>query len=341
MIRLTFFVAIRQIVLNCSIIHRTTISKPILFQTNNIHTNSSLFKTTFDIRIPLAGGLAGAFSTAILFPIDTYKTMRQTDSKVVSWQSAIEQLKEKGFDKVYSGFIPSVLGSMISSAIYFGTYEWSKLQINNNFREILSRPMINALAAISGNIMSSFVFVPKDALKQQMQYMKISSTQQKQSIIQLIVSIFKSKGILGFYSSYKTTLIRNIPSAIVRFTLYEELKYYSTSFNSSSLIGVRRYDSTPIMYLVSGAVASSLSSGLTTPFDVIKTRIATGMIAPKTSVLSACRTIIKTEGYAALYRGIQARMIWSALFGGIGFYTFEKCKIILNVPDNFKRSITV
>ena len=30
-----------------------------------------------DLRLPLAGGLAGGFSNAVLFPLDTIKTMQQ------------------------------------------------------------------------------------------------------------------------------------------------------------------------------------------------------------------------------------------------------------------------
>ena len=30
-----------------------------------------------DLRLPLAGGIAGGFSNAVLFPLDTIKTMQQ------------------------------------------------------------------------------------------------------------------------------------------------------------------------------------------------------------------------------------------------------------------------
>ena len=89
------------------------------------------------------------------------------------------------------------------------------------------------LAAASGNIMSSIVFVPKDAIKQQMQAIKTgsipwvrmspfysSSIKSSVSTIRLpdvIKSIIKKKGFEGFYPNYGATLMRNIPSAVVRF----------------------------------------------------------------------------------------------------------------------------
>ena len=34
----------------------------------------------------------------------------------------------------------------------------------------------------------------------------------------------REKGIRGLYSGYQSTLMRNVPSAVMRFALYEELK---------------------------------------------------------------------------------------------------------------------
>ena len=44
------------------------------------------------------------------------------------------------------------------------------------------------------------------------------------SFLDLIRDIYKQQGLAGFYPGYMATLAKNIPSAIVRFTVYEELK---------------------------------------------------------------------------------------------------------------------
>jgi hypothetical protein len=38
-------------------------------------------------------------------------------------------------------------------------------------------------------------------------------------------------------------------------------------------------------------------------------------------------------GFKGLYRGVTARILWSGLFGGIGFTCFETMKTILKVPE--------
>ena len=185
-----------------------------------------------------SGGLAGGISNALLYPIDTIKTMQQSDKSIKGFKSAITKLQNGngGLIKLYSGFWAAVVGSIPSSAIYFGSYETSKRLLYQNCEDRISRPFIHMLAAASGNIMSSFVFVPKDAIKQQMQAIKTgsipwvrmspfysSSIKSSVSTIRLpdvIKSIMKKKGIKGFYPNYRATLMRNIPSAVVRLLFY-------------------------------------------------------------------------------------------------------------------------
>ena len=189
----------------------------------NALTSSSLYIT---------GGLAGGISNAILYPIDTIKTMQQSDKSIKGFKSAIAKLQGSrgGLFKLYSGFWPAVIGSVPSSAIYFGSYETSKRLLFDNYQNRMSRPVIHMLAAASGNIMSSFVFVPKDAIKQQMQAIKTGSIpwvrmspfysptardRGSVTLFEVMKSIMKKKGIRGFYPNYRATLMRNIPSAVV------------------------------------------------------------------------------------------------------------------------------
>ena len=190
-----------------------------------------------------------------------------------------------GFGQLYSGFWAAVMGSIPSSALYFGTYETAKKYLYHKVGgetagtiQHYSRPFIHMLAAASGNVMSSIVFVPKDAIKQQLQAIKtgsipslhgkISSTVSLQDVVW---NILKSKGMKGFYPNYRVTLMRNIPSAVIRFTLYEELRLIvqktvnTTEHNPLLSVG----------YMIAGGLASAFASAATTPFDLVKTRLGT------------------------------------------------------------------
>lgn len=86
--------------------------------------------------------------------------------------------------------------------------------------------------------------------------------------------------------------------------------------------------------LFAGGLASGFSSGLTTPLDVIKTRLSTGLLPPGSPVFASIATIAKKEGIRALYAGATTRIAWSALYGGIGLYSFECTKRVLAAENS-------
>ena len=155
-------------------------------------------------KIALAGGLAGGVATGVLYPIDTIKTMRQSDPSLKSLSTVLKKLREIGISKAYSGFLPSVIGSIPSSAIYFGTYETMKLYFSP-LVGIFPRQFVNMLAAGMGNLISSFVFVPKELVKTRLQSMK-TSTKDMRAMLQVVRDIYRTAGFKGFYPSYRATV---------------------------------------------------------------------------------------------------------------------------------------
>jgi solute carrier family 25 S-adenosylmethionine transporter 26 len=316
------------------------------------HTYSNVRKLSFDLRLALAGGnvivrlftlslnlalisftpgIAGGISTLILHPIDTYKTMLQADMTVSSIRTAFQRLKERGFSKAYSGSVAAVLGAIPSSSLYFGTYEFSKKLYGDFLFPLSNRALIHMMSAASGNIISSLIFVPKEVVKQKLQALKTSAVTtpiDSTTIVSVMNSIFRQRGLKGFYSGYRATLFRNIPSAIIRFTLYEELKLLLAK--NEKMRDNRWHD---LCYLFAGSLASSVSTALTTPIDVIKTRMAVESIPSGTNFITAFKLIAKREGLRSLFTGVKARIVWSSLYGGIGLFCFEQCKKLLQVED--------
>jgi solute carrier family 25 S-adenosylmethionine transporter 26 len=245
--------------------------------------------------------------------------------------------------KAYRGVVPATLGAIPSSAIYFGAYETmktciSKIVPDNTFS---SRLTIHALAAASGNALSSLIFVPKELIKQQLQYSNTST------IRSILSSTLKESGIRGLYCGYQATLIRNIPSAIIRFVLYEEFKYkcisddgdhHSHTSSSSSSSSNFHHTMLPKLFLA-GALAGAIASGFMTPVDVIKTRLATKTI-PTKGFVQSLQYLMETEGLRALYAGAPSRMIWSGAFSAIGFGTFETAKTALGVTHTHTHTPT-
>ena len=59
------------------------------------------------------------------------------------------------------------------------------------------------------------------------------------------------------------------------------------------------------------------------------------MLPRGTSIPSAVIAIYKAEGAKGLFAGVYPRMMWSALFGGVGLMLFESFKAVVGaVPEN-------
>lgn len=290
----------------------------------------------------VAGGIAGGFTNATLHPIDTVKTKLQTRgaSKLYSGPLDVvaKVVAKQGIAGLYSGVQAAFVGSIISSSVYFGTYELGK----GIFTSIGNCPktLVPPLAAALGNITSSAVLVPKEVVKQRMQAGMVGSA------LEVFLQTIRSEGVGGLYAGYSAALLRNLPSNIISFSTFEYLK----------LTWLRDGEKTalePWQSVVSGAAAGALSASLTTPLDVVKTRLMTqarktvsssGLSEVRaeataraqaiaaytyTGVASTLQQIWVEEGVLGLTKGMGSRLFYSACFSALGFFAFETTRVIV------------
>ncbi|KAK4536763.1 hypothetical protein CDCA_CDCA09G2788 [Cyanidium caldarium] len=298
-------------------------------------------------RVAVAGGLAGAIVNGLLHPLDTVKSVRQADPARYSRRTlgTLQQLvRESGAGVLYRGILPAVIGAATSSSIYFGTYETVKSLLmaararrsaatttttSVSLPPMGERSMIHMLAAASGNIASSIIFVPKEVLKQRLQAGREATVWQ----------VWQHQHLRGLYWGYRATLLRNVPTTVLNFVFYEELKIRLVQLRrlwrahrsgppAASLEPVTPH---AVELLLAGSMAGALSSALTTPLDVVKTKFSTATSArlSSLSVLGMLRHVLQQEGPAGLFRGVSARAFWAGAFSAIGFGTYEFCKSLL------------
>jgi solute carrier family 25 S-adenosylmethionine transporter 26 len=209
-----------------------------------------------------------------------------------------------------------------SSALYFGAYETTKTALQTRLaydeNSLWNRLWVFGLSAASGNILSSAAFVPKELIKQQMQY---TGTNMQTTVL----GVLRKDGPSGLYRGYQATLIRNIPSAVLRFAIYEEIKRVWNQDEQPAPIGFSW------KLFIAGAVAGAVASGVMTPVDVLKTRLSTGTCP--VDARSCFQYVVEQEGWKGLYAGAGSRMAFSGLFSAIGFGSFEAAKCWLGVSD--------
>lgn len=132
--------------------------------------------------------------------------------------------------------------------------------------------------------------------------------------------------VLGeLYRGAGITIAREIPFTVLQFTMWESLKEgYAkrvAAKNGDGSVGVVPA-STSAMF---GSVAGAISAGLTTPLDVVKTRVMLarrGGDEGRVRVRDVVREISK-EGFGAFWRGIGPRVAWIGIGGAVFLGSYQ------------------
>ena len=249
-----------------------------------------------------AGATAAAAVEAALYPIDTIKTRLQA---AVKGQS----LKLTG---LYAGIGGNLAGAIPGTALFFGVYEPIKRKLLEALPENASGAAHFTAASCAG-IAASLIRVPTEVVKQRLQ------TGQFANVSAAVRGIVSKEGVRGLYAGHASFLLRDLPFDAIEFVAYEQLKLAYAK-------AVRR-DLNTSEVAVLGAGAGAMTGALTCPFDVIKTRLMTqGSTGMYKNVFDCGIKLVREEGYAALFKGVQPRVLWISIGGSVFFTALEKSK---------------
>lgn len=243
------------------------------------------------------------------FPIDTVKTRLQ--AKGGFWANG-------GTKGVYKGLGSAVVASAPGASLFFVTYDGTKRLLIPALRTKIDDSRVadglsHMIAASAGEIAACTVRVPAEVVKQRTQ------AGLHKSSLEAFMSIMRnenSEGIRrGLYRGWGSTILREIPFTAIQFPLYEYLKTQLTSTNEN------------IKGAICGSIAGGVAAAVTTPLDVIKTRLM--LMKSRMSVVQVARCIYQEEGAGAFWRGVGPRTMWISAGGAIflGVYEFSRIRI--------------
>jgi len=156
--------------------------------------------------------------------------------------------------------------------------------------------------------MATLVGVPTEVVKQRMQAGLYGSLREA------ACTIMTKEGPMGFYTGYLTTVIREIPFALIQFPLWERMKKEVGDWQGRP--------TSPWQGAVCGSLAGSFSASVTNPLDMVKTR---QMLGQNSSGFASTMSQVYGEGGAlALFRGVGPRTFWMGLGGFIFFGAYEQ-----------------
>ena len=171
------------------------------------------------------------------------------------------------------------------------------------------------LAASLGEVAACAVRVPTEVVKQRAQ------ASQHPSSLAALTHILRQRQTHGLarvwqelYRGWSITIIREVPFTIIQFPLWEAMKRYRCGQTG-------RKEVTGWEGGVLGSIAGAVAAGLTTPLDVLKTRM---MLAKEKQPMSTMlSTILKESGPKAFFAGLGPRIGWISVGGAIFLGSYQ------------------
>ncbi|KAJ4288934.1 hypothetical protein N0V90_011275 [Kalmusia sp. IMI 367209] len=239
----------------------------------------------------LAGGIGGLTGDMLMHSLDTVKTRQQGDPhmppKYTSMGNTYYTIwRQEGIKRgLYGGVEPAFVGSFLGTCAFFGTYEWSKrLMIDNGIAPSISY----FTAGLVADLAAAPVYVPSEVLKTRLQLQGrhnnpfFNSGYNYRSTLDAARTIARTEGFGALFYGYKATLWRDLPFSALQFAFYEEERELAKQYMGSKDIGLP-------LEILTAASAGGMAGVITTPLDVVKTRIQTQQ--PSTLVTPAYPSI--------------------------------------------------
>jgi len=262
-----------------------------------------------------------------------------------TWDALFKIGKTEGLSSLWSGLSPTLVLAIPTTVVYFTLYEQLKTKISlmhRNFKglspEAYSSPSSISLASgASARFVAVLLVSPLELIRTKMQSQKMPFSQ----VTRCLEDLVKTQGLRGLWRGCTATLLRDVPFSGLYWPLYENTK---DRLRTSLLVSSPREEF--LVSFASGALAGSVASTVTLPFDVIKTfrQIDIGekeiMGVKKGEVpsnLNVARDLVAKQGPRALFVGLIPRLLKVAPACAIMISSYEYCKGLFkdyNIKDN-------
>lgn len=178
-----------------------------------------------------------------------------------------------------------------------------------------NQALVHMLAASLGEVAACAVRVPTEVVKQRAQAKQFPSS------MAALTHILNQRRTHGFvhvwqelYRGWTITIIREVPFTIIQFPLWEVLKRYRCNQTG-------RKEVTGLEGGVLGSLAGAVAAGLTTPLDVLKTRMM--LAREKVPMGEMLGRILRESGPRAFFAGIGPRIGWISVGGAIFLGSYQ------------------
>ncbi|KAL2680981.1 hypothetical protein Neosp_008584 [[Neocosmospora] mangrovei] len=297
-----------------------------------------------EIYATKAGAIAAFTVDLLVYPLDTIKTRYQSQDYIKTY-AASSTKKPPVWRGLYQGIGSVVLATlpagllMFPAGLFFSTYESAKQVIGTTS---LPQPLVHSSASAIAEMASCLVLAPAEVIKQNAQMLRGETSGKGSSTsLQAFRQLAGTGASPRLFTGYTALVARNLPFTALQFPIFEHMR---------ARVWESRGDDAPEPTLVETGLVTGLSAGgagsvaafMTTPSDVVKTRmmlsagsegneVAAKMEGKraKKGAWTVTQEVYRERGVRGFFRGAALRSGWTMLGSGLYLGTYEMAKVWL------------
>lgn len=221
------------------------------------------------------------------------------------------------------------MGSAPGAAFFFVTYEEVKSRLRVLREDGMGdgstsargggkgwiEPVEHMVAASVGEVAACAVRVPTEVVKQRAQAAQYPSSM---AALRFILAQRGDIGTLGvwreMYRGWSITILREVPFTAIQFPLWEGMKAWRRRLHGRSQTSATESG-------IFGSIAGAVAAGLTTPLDVLKTRMM--LAKERQAAMSLFVQLWRESGPKAFIAGLGPRVMWISAGGTVFLGTYQ------------------
>lgn len=223
-------------------------------------------------------------------------------------------IQEGGVGSLYQGLVPVLQSLCVSNFVYFYTFHSLKAVTTpkGGSSSALRDLFLGTVAGIINVMTTTPFWVVNTRLKNK------TMRDDNQSIgysnlLEGLDYIWRTEGAAGLWAGTIPSLML-VSNPALQFMMYETLKSRLLSRNPSAYT-----------FFLIGAMAKAFATVATYPLQLVQTRLRTGKdLTADANTLEMMMHILKNDGFAGLFRGMEAKMLQTVLTAALMFATYEK-----------------
>ncbi|TDZ18164.1 Tricarboxylate transport protein [Colletotrichum sidae] len=264
-----------------------------------------------------AGGIAGGVEAACTYPFEFAKTRVQLYGHQHGTRNpfavVLRVARDEGLPALYRGCSTMIVGSVGKDAVRFVAFDSIRAAFEDGESRTLSPARSIASGMVAGVVSSTVIVTPSERVKTAL-IDDAKTTRRFRGAADCIATLAREQGVVkALWRGYVTTTLKQIGTTGFRLGSYSIIKDFERGKGISP--------EGPAMSFANGALAGTVTTLATQPFDTVKTK---AQQARAVGTMESVRAILAEDGVRGFWRGTVMRLGRTVMAGGILFTANEQ-----------------